>query len=117
MVAILIPLLLAGGGAAALIALFGASQDRPIPDHEPDEPASPTTTGYKRVDAILGELKKAAEVSKVPLGLLVGWICKESGGKLGEVTKKYDERGYFQLMSAESAALVDPETGKLGLDH
>lgn len=115
---LIVPILLVAGGTAALIALLaGAKDERPVPDHEPDERAAPGSTGYKKVDALLPELRKAADSSKVPLGLLVAWIAKESGGKLSEVTKKYDERGYFQLMPAESTSLIDPETGKKGLDH
>ncbi|MES2179837.1 MAG: transglycosylase SLT domain-containing protein [Gemmatimonadota bacterium] len=113
---VLIPLVIfVGAGAGVLIALALASTDRPVPVHEPDLPPSapppvgfPTSTGYKLVDKILPMLKQAADSSKVPLGVLVGWIAKESGGRLGEVTK-LDERGLFQLMPSESKSL--------GLDH
>ncbi len=44
----------------------------------------------------------------VPLGVPVGWIEVESGGRLGEVTS-LDERGYFQLLPEESM--------DLGLNH
>jgi hypothetical protein len=108
-----LPLLfLAGGGALLFVALSGG--DRDVPEHEPDLPVQPGSTRYKLVDAILGELRKASASSGIPLGLLVGWIAKESGGKIGETTK-YGEVGLFQLMPSEYKKLgLDPE--KLSTD-
>lgn len=44
----------------------------------------------------------------IPAALLLGWPAFESSWLIGSHTK-YDERGYFQLMPAESA--------KIGVDH
>lgn len=111
----ILPILLLGGGAVALIYLaVSKGEDGPVPDHPPDLPPTPGSTRYRKIDAILPELKKAAETSGIPLGLLVGWIAKESGGRIDEAPKALkgepdSERGYFQLTPSESK--------KLGLDH
>lgn len=54
------------------------------------------------------QLENLCTAWSVPLGVPVGWIQVESGGRLDEVTK-LDERGYFQLMPSESK--------DLGLQH
>jgi hypothetical protein len=103
------PLLLVGFGVAGLIAVLVSSDDPP--DYQPDIPPelrAPGSTGYRRIDAMLPQLKDAALRSGIPLGLLIGWIAKESAGKLGDLTK-LDERGVFQIHPEES--------GSLGLDH
>lgn len=110
-----IPLLLLLGGGAALLFVALSKGDGPVPVHEPDLPPSPGSTRYKLVDQILPMLRQAAESSGIPLGVLVGWIARESGGKLavhpqpGPGDTKLDERGYFQLTPEESKLL--------GYDH
>lgn len=110
-----VPIVLVSIGVGTLVTLMLASAERDVPVHEPDLPPStpaplgfPKSTGYRLVDKILPLLQQAADSSRIPLGLLVGWIAKECGGKLGEVTS-LGERGYGQLMPEESK--------KLGLDH
>lgn len=120
----LIPIVLVGSAVILALAYYGTEPERPDrPDFKPD--VAPGTkvvlgttmasTGYSAIDKILGELKKAADSSQIPLGLLVGWLARESGGRLavnkqdGPGDTTLDERGYFQLMPSESKAL--------GLDH
>lgn len=101
----LIPILLILGGGATLLvmALSGGSDEPPV--HEPDLSSAPQgQTRYKLVNAILPQLRQAAQSSGIPLGVLVGWIAKESGGKLSEVTK-YGEAGLFQIMPSEGKTI------------
>lgn len=100
---------IAGIGAVAWRLLSGP--DRPIKEIPPDAlPQAPAAgkTGWKLVDKILPKLQEIARSTGIPLGLLVGWIAKESGGRLNDTTS-LDERGYFQLMPDESRAI--------GVDH
>jgi len=74
----IVPYFLIGGGvlvsaAAAIAAYYFREQIVDL--------VIPTKTGKKRVDEILGKLQAAASASGIPLGLLVGWVIKESGGK------------------------------------
>ncbi len=112
---LLLPLLLLGVGVAGLIIVATTSDDEP-PVQPPDLPnAPPGQTRWKFVNAILPQLQAASQSSGLPMGLSVGWVAKESGGKLatkpqpGPGDTKYDERGYYQLMPDESKTL--------GLDH
>jgi hypothetical protein len=73
------------------------------PDSLPPAPAL-GKTGWKLVDKLLPKLQAMSSSTGIPLGLLVGWIAKESGGRLNDKTS-LDERGYFQLMPDESRAI------------
>lgn len=110
-----LPILLLGSGVAALIILATSKGDRPVPDHPPDYPPTPGKTGHKLVDKILPQLAAAAQSSDIPLGLLVGWVVKESGGKIGEVTSR-GERGFFQLDPSEAKKVGYDDLDRLSSD-
>ena len=122
------------GGVATLAVgtWFFLTRDRMIKDIVPDAlPAAPPSpsyplgkTGYKRIDAILGALRSAAQSYGAPLGLLVGWLARESGGKLavfkqpGLADTFKGERGYFQLTPEESKGVgVDHERLSVDSDY
>jgi hypothetical protein len=87
-----------------------------VPDALPQAPAL-GKTGWRLVDKILPQLQSAASANGIPLGLLVGWIAKESGGRLGDKTS-LNELGLFQLMPAESQSIgVDHERLSTDLDY
>lgn len=112
-----LPILIIAGGLITIAALAALSDTDPVPVHEPDVPPSqalPGSTRYRKVDAILPQLRAAAERSGIPLGLLVGWVARESAGRLDEVPKPLKgepdgERGYFQLTPSNSR--------EVGADH
>lgn len=119
---IVIPILLLGLGVGAVVMLALASSERPVPDHPPDSlpppppPGFPRTTGWKLVDKILPQLKAASDSSGIPLGLLVGWIAKESGGKIDEKPTKYGEISLFSLMPDEYKSLGFDDVERLRSD-
>jgi len=57
--------------------------------------------------ALRVKLEDLCLTHQVPLGVAVGWIERESGGRLGDVTD-LDERGYFQILPDESKDLGLP---------
>lgn len=114
------PLLMVAGGLLAVLSLALLSEEDeggPVPVNEPDIPpaqVTPGSTKYRKIDAILPQLRAAALRSNIPLGLMIGWIARESAGKLDSHPPPLKgepdgERGYFQLTPSESS--------KLGLIH
>jgi hypothetical protein len=105
-----------GGTAVAVFYRYLTADVRAMKDQIPDvSPPPPGKSGWRLVDKMLPKLAGIAQSTGTPLGLHVGWICKESGGKLsihpqpGPGDTSMDERGYYQLAPGESK--------KLGLDH
>jgi hypothetical protein len=100
---------LVGGGVLFAGYNYAYADIHTLKDNKPDDPQpAPGKTGYKLIDRLMPKLTEIAKSTGIPLGLLIGWIAKESGGKLGDVTK-LNERGYFQLMPSESK--------RIGVDH
>lgn len=93
-------------GVGAFLAVFLSSTERPVPPvHEPDLPLGTSQpTRHSLINKILPLLRRASDSSGVPLGLLVGWITRESGGRLEDITAR-DERGLFQIDPRESKTL------------
>jgi hypothetical protein len=124
---VLVPILFLVGGATVLIALaFAGDEGGPVPDNPPDIVAAPKSAkaaGYdsrwngkiwKLVDALIPGFTRASDATGIPLGLMVGWVATESGGKIGSAPAPLkgqpdSERGFFQLTPSESA--------RFGLDH
>ena len=70
----ILPILLIVGGAGLLVYLSTTKFEDTPPVHEPDLPTAPKgKTRWPQVNAILGELQKAAESSGIPLGVLVSF--------------------------------------------
>lgn len=65
-------------------------------------------TGWRGVDRILDKLRAQSSANGIPLGLMVGWIGMESGGRLSDRTY-LNELGLYQLMAKESESI--------GIDH
>lgn len=112
----IVPLLLvAGGVAGALYLLSSGGEERAVPETPPELPPGAFPTRWRGVNAIFEDLKRAAAASGLPLGLLVGWVAKESAGRVGAAPKRRlkgeddVERGFFQLSPSESRSL--------GIDH
>lgn len=118
----LIPIALAAGAVTMYVASrysWPIRGDRPdfrsdtkvVGDEQPLGVTPITVTGFRTMDRVLPELKKASTSSKVPLGLLVGWTAWESGGRLSKYPQpgpgdtSLDERGYFQFLPEESKEL------------
>ena len=99
--------LIIGSGLAFAYALLTAGDDDD--ENEPDLPPSQGSTRYKRVDQILDSLRAASASSGVPLGVLVGWVAVESGGRI-EL-----EGGLFRL-SADEVKAIGCDRARLSSD-